>query len=1290
MSTPDFNDDVDAAERIARYIALHPDATVPGVLGELSLSPATWSDDVADALDADDPRAALGIGDGPGTESHPSDSNEDRPCGVTADADTPRVPSETGGSDGHPVSDETAGESTEGAGDSDANPTPDAERIRAEARAVAGPEDGVDDTPGTDEPLGESYTPEPGHISGAGEVADSDLKNGARDGGRGGSSSNKARNSDSCTPDAGAWDAAAFDAPGSDVYPPALLEREQWMGRQGKLPFAPWGDRDAGLECSHNTCPEHGDDTPEDIVADCPDCQAHRSDGSVTTAECAHDARYKWGHGGHYVDGDTVAKAEVDPRLDGRVFLQRDRDPFAFVDGDDVRDPETGDVHPEFVRILEELGCTYADVSTSGSGVHAYYRGDLPDDCNGQAVFEIDTEPWGANDDAPTVEIYANKHVCVATGEHVPNTPVEVSEWDTGALDTVLDDYLDPEDRRPDDVAHDTDRERDDLEDYDPDATAGESADDIRDLLYAVDRLRARDLPLRTRKVGTDATGWEKWNPSSYRTSSGNDSLHKPAGEPVFHDHKHGESFGVLSLFAAERGIISKPWHRLDGGDWWAAVDAARDAGAPIPEYSGGDDVAHTPLLPESATLDTATSGWDWRNAGEESDLSIDAARERTTDAIADAYERGDRVLVEALPTMGKSYGAVAAAAETDEPVTILTGRGRKEQYDQFKEWCADHGLTYKELPSFTHDCPTAAGEHGAEWAETVTDWYRRGATPQAIHKFAEDVLGRPLPCQANEDTGERHECSYAAKWRFDPDEHPDTGEAWDVLIGHYTHAYKEKVTTGRTVVFDEFPDGAYETRLSGRLQSAVSYWLSTVDAVPFDDYTDLIENRDDDARRADALAWFLDDDGGGLDTDETQVFDDESAHAAAPLAAFAILAGDDLGNGFESADLQDVGTAAFDRAEGEVSILQPPSLEYASAVVALDGTPTKRMWELSLGGHLNHRPVLAEGERTEYIRDVLNLNLVRTTDAVKPYNSSDHVAVDRDAALLEKIADTHGQRPALITSSTAKDEYDAAGVLDDVGDTKHYGNVLGSNEFKTTRLGAVIGSNHYGDGFIKKWGAYAGHAVQREDTSQDGKGRALSYGEFGDRVLTHMREHDTLQAAMRFGRDGNGAVVYVHTDTLPEWVPLAGEGRVVSTWSDGMKGVLDAVGDLGRATAAEIAAHPAVDVGKRQVFDHLETLRDRGVLGREQDPSDGRRYIWQDAGVHEIGEHGDVDLAPVEIEELDANVVDELARSSVYTCEFTHSGGSTPSTDGHGDGRGATHPDRSVSGADPPPGPGD
>jgi len=149
------------------------------------------------------------------------------------------------------------------------------------------------------------------------------------------------------------------------------------------------------------------------------------------------------------------------------------------------------------------------------------------------------------------------------------------------------------------------------------------------------------------------------------------------------------------------------------------------------------------------------------------------------------------------------------------------------------------------------------------------------------------------------------------------------------------------------------------------------------------------------------------------------------------------------------------------------------------------------------------------------------------------------------------------------------------------------------------------------------------------------------------------MQEHDTLQGGMRFGRDGNGAVVYVHTDTLPDWVPVAGEGRVLSTYSDGRRDVITALEHLESATTADIVEHPAVDIGRRQVFTHLERLCESGRLEREQDRRDGRRLVWFDDGLHEVNEHGDAELSPVKIGEIDAEKVREVGRSVYYTWDF-------------------------------------
>jgi hypothetical protein len=1080
----------------------------------------------------------------------------------------------------------------------------------------------------------------------------------------------------------GAWADADFATTTSAVFPTAWEQTDFWMVHKHSLktPFAPWGEKNpAGVPCEKPACAGHFDRDADDsgFDADCDACRQHR-DGDAMLAECGHDPRWKWGRRGNWAAKATADEwVELDPEIAGHIAVLSEDDPFLFVDGDDVRDPATGEVHPDFRALLDHLGRSYADVSTSGSGVHALYVGALPDGVK-QGNFALDTEPWGANDEVPGVEIYDSGRVCVATGEHVAGTPAEVRAVDADALADILAEHDpalpdDPADFDADatgatsayEVGHDTDRERANLTDHTPTATANdETTDDVRDVLAAVDALDPSDLPLRTRQVGHDATGWEQWDPSPYRASAGGDSLHRPPDDAVFHDHKRGQSFGVLSLFAAEQGIIARPWDDLSGDDWWTAVEQARDHGAPIPKYEGGGGGRGRGDPERVAVLPDTPAGREWwradtRDAETSADeLSQETVRERTKQAIADAYERREDALVEAMPAAGKSYGAIAAAAETGEPITFLTGRGHKEQYEQVREWCEEHGLRSRRLPSFQRHCDTANGEHGDEWAATVNRWYRRGATPKQIHAHAETHLGEPLPCQRHDG----QQCRFTSLWDFDPDD-------YDVLIGHYTHAHVPSVVNGRTVVLDEFPD-AFETTLTSRLQPAVSCWLSQHDAIPYDDYTDLIEHRDDDQRRATTLDWFLNGDGD-LDTAASQrdVFEDENAHAAAPLAVFALLTGDDLGNGFERADLRDAGVAARSRETGALTLLRPPSFEHARGVVGLDGTPTPVMWETALGTSLTHREVLDDAERAQFLRG-LDLTVVQTTDAIKSYSAGesaihDRVSLAEDTALLEAVADQHGDQPGVITTNRAEGVYEEAGVFDAHADANiHYGNVLGSNTFANKRVGAVLGSRNFGPDFVKKWCAYLGETTDPTFPSAENDFAPTDYGPVGNKIRTHTREHETLQAAMRFGRDGDGAVVFVHTNTLPDWVPRE-HGEVVQTWSDGMRQVLDAASDRGEWTTKDLCEHPAVDLSRQQVFAHLETLHDRGLLAREQDPADGRRYLWGDDGLHRVGQNGAVELPTVELDALSAGEVRKVARITTYRWRFTNSPASAPARRG-------------------------
>ena len=368
------------------------------------------------------------------------------------------------------------------------------------------------------------------------------------------------------------WSEVDFSIIDPRTWAPAQIEHESWMCRtDSKAPYAPWTDSDAPVECGR----DHED-----------------REGTVRCSTCDHAAGYKWGSDGSqeyvHADHDTAREwADMDPSLSSDLaFIQHEADPFAFVDGDDVRDPETGDIHPAFRAILEHLGLTYADVSTSGSGVHAVYRGEIPLDGVPQAMFAIDDEPFGANDDVPEVEIYDSKHVCIATGDHLSASGTEVNSWDEDALSTIL--RANGIESSPEPSAETSVN----LTDHTPAATTSdETTDEIRDIFAALDRINAQ-------RVAHD-TIVASWNDSA-GTSSGNRAFAPTWGpnangtanivnEEIWQD-TGGNGYGGVDVMAAidcsdlpSFDENTQP-RDLNGADWFRALEHLRDLGYPIPE----------------------------------------------------------------------------------------------------------------------------------------------------------------------------------------------------------------------------------------------------------------------------------------------------------------------------------------------------------------------------------------------------------------------------------------------------------------------------------------------------------------------------------------------------------------------------------------------------------------------------------------------------------------------------------------------------------------------------------
>lgn len=346
--------------------------------------------------------------------------------------------------------------------------------------------------------------------------------------------------------------------------PSAVAEWDQWMAQKDKQPFAPWADTDNPYSWSD---PENWTDLA--TVRDWTE--------KLTSLEDAYA---------------FLSQTPDDP-------YDPPADPFLMVDGDDVRDPETGTVIEVFERLLADLGATYCDVSRSGTGVHAYYVGELPEAYTTGVEFALTDD-----EDGPHVEIYHGKRQYIWTGQHVVGTPETIEPVNSDVLEGIAE-------------AHGTDtsgRGEGEDRDLDVDADAArevEFTDDFDDILAVIDDLSVHEMRMRSSHTQTRNNGDEDWDPripGEPSSKSGTRLSIFDGGTGVYY-RKGDHATDALGLVAWEEGIIS-PGDKLQGDDFWDALQAARERGAPIPKYDAGtvglndgsdgrDDHTHDPDPPD-------------------------------------------------------------------------------------------------------------------------------------------------------------------------------------------------------------------------------------------------------------------------------------------------------------------------------------------------------------------------------------------------------------------------------------------------------------------------------------------------------------------------------------------------------------------------------------------------------------------------------------------------------------------------------------------------------------------
>lgn len=500
-----------------------------------------------------------------------------------------------------------------------------------------------------------------------------------------------------------------------DVYPEAMIERDAWIpwtsidGR--KQPYAPYAQTENA---------------------------------------------YSWSDIDNWTDFESARDwTEKHPQLKGITYILQEEggsyadfgDPFLFVDGDDVRDPETGDVSPAFIELLEQLGETYTDISTSGTGSHALYRGELPED--------VRTVQYKLPDDQGEVEIYDQRRVCVMTGQHVAGTPTTIDAVDEAALEDVVDEHA---------TRRSTNVDREDWEpDFDRDELDGmDSTSNIQAIFDAVRQVEPRDIRLRSSKTEERADGTLSFDPTFDTSRSGTRLGWDPDIGWIY--RKGDRGLDVLQVVALEERIISSVDDYPTSEDFWRAIEALRDRGARIPEYettSSGTGAGSTQYNveicdPPQRTAETFDREERWEEiqeqrleaAIEDDKLHLfgdEAGAGKTTNAALGSLQR-ERAHTVYFDKHLKARGFVTDNAIADFEIDVFDDpdyfhlRGAEQKRhghcmdaDHADEDCPEHGST--------HDCSSMCPVYDLEKEHPTREIYEalvREVGPNKAHQILE------------------------------------------------------------------------------------------------------------------------------------------------------------------------------------------------------------------------------------------------------------------------------------------------------------------------------------------------------------------------------------------------------------------------------------------------------------------------------------------------------------------------------------------------------------------------
>lgn len=405
----------------------------------------------------------------------------------------------------------------------------------------------------------------------------------------------------------------------SNVFPAELLTLDRWfvwaLDDSRKIPRAPWAN------------PDH------------------------------IDKYVSWKEEDNWVDFETADEWVSKVSRFGHAscipaYEDNSEERLVFFDFDDARDPETGAIHGQAWAFIEKYDLS-AYLSTSGTGVHAFGWGSLPEGY--KPSFEIALPEW-KHDDEPHLEVYASARFMALTGEHIAGTPVGVPTLD----DTLHELFEAKGTERTTGTEREPDVSREELADV-------ETTTDLDDIYDAISHVRPHDIRLRSPVTqeysGRDANCAR--DPSWANSESGTRLAE-------FDDHwlyrKGNHNLDALQVVALEERIISDESGYPSGDDFVEAVDALRDRGAHIPE-----------LQTRSApTFDVVNEDDGESPAGGQT--GADGVRSETDGGTATETPAGGASDTSRYKRFESDVRGAIAAVEEDDDMEMRTARHRIAQ----------------------------------------------------------------------------------------------------------------------------------------------------------------------------------------------------------------------------------------------------------------------------------------------------------------------------------------------------------------------------------------------------------------------------------------------------------------------------------------------------------------------------------------------------------------------------------------------------------------------------------